>query len=189
MNEKRGLAMGPGKGFEKDLPPQYPYDTSTQPSNFAPNPAFRTTFACVSMHMTDRIRLLRFPARDVQLIQDIIRHAWPRGIQNTRVYDAANEIKLYGNPWSSSSWSDQKTDSRRLICRVLNGLFDMGWVLKASVDISKKEYDKGMLVMYFHPCYQHRRTPTTNKPRHPSLPLPTTTPTPMRLDVHLLRPR
>lgn len=27
---------------------------------------------------------------------------------------------------------------------LLRGVFEMGWVLKAAVDVSKKEYDKGM---------------------------------------------
>src|SRR6266536_5263108 len=140
MNEKRGLDIGKGRDVGSDLPPTYPDYNAKAPEQSASVPAFRTTFACLSMHMRDRIRLLRFPAQDVTQIQEIIRRAWPRGIQDIRVYDASNEFKLYGNPWSPSSWSDERTDARRLIYRILSGLFDMGWILKASVDISKKEY-------------------------------------------------
>ncbi|KAK9352351.1 hypothetical protein V1523DRAFT_427187 [Lipomyces doorenjongii] len=48
------------------------------------------------------------------------------------------EIKLYENTWSPSSWSDEKTEARRLICEIVYGVFDMSWVLKASVDISQE---------------------------------------------------
>ncbi|KAK9357298.1 hypothetical protein V1504DRAFT_442894 [Lipomyces starkeyi] len=101
MNEKRALP-------ENDL------------SLKLPTTPFRTTFASLSMYMRDRTRLLRFPDRDVTQIQDIIRRAWPRGIQDTRVYDAAKEVKLYGNPWSVSSWRAEKTEARRLLCQILH---------------------------------------------------------------------
>ncbi|KAK9489538.1 hypothetical protein V1508DRAFT_400746 [Lipomyces doorenjongii] len=48
------------------------------------------------------------------------------------------EIKLYENTWSPSSWSDEKTEARRLICEIVHGVFDMSWVLKQSVDISQE---------------------------------------------------
>lgn len=110
----------------------------------APPSTFRTTFACISLHMSDRIRLLRFTSADTRQIKEIIHHAWPQGIQDTRAYDASDEIKLYGYPWNPTGWGNSKRiDSRRLICRLLAGLFNMGWMLNASVDISQKEFDKG----------------------------------------------
>ncbi|KAK9482219.1 hypothetical protein V1527DRAFT_34259 [Lipomyces starkeyi] len=142
MNEKRAH---PGNDLSLKLP-SYTARGPEQPASATP---FRTTFASLSMHMRDRIRLLRFPDRDVTQIQDIIRLAWPRGIQDTRFYDAAKEIKLYGNPWSASSWGAEKTEARRLLCQILHGLFDMGWILQASVDISKKEYDKDTLLFRY----------------------------------------
>ncbi|KAK9245093.1 hypothetical protein V1506DRAFT_539163 [Lipomyces tetrasporus] len=149
MNEKRLLGVGDGRQFGNDLPPQYPIYTPDAPAQSTSVPVFRTTFACLSMHMSDRIRLLRFPARDVAKIREIIRRGWLRGIQDTRVYDAAEEIKLYGNPWRASSWNDEKMDARRLVCQILCGLFDLGWVLQAAVDISKKEYDKDTLLFRY----------------------------------------
>lgn len=98
--------------------------------------------------MTDRIRLLRFPEADIPRIQGIIKYSWQRGIQDLRVYDQSNEIKLYGNPWSASG-STQKPEARRLVMGLLQGLFDMGWVLKAAVDISKKEFDKDSLLFRY----------------------------------------
>ncbi|KAK9375221.1 uncharacterized protein V1513DRAFT_431098 [Lipomyces chichibuensis] len=142
MNEKHGL---PGD----DLSLKLPNYTARAPEQSASATPFRTKFASLSMHMTDRIRLLRFPDRDVTQILNIIRLSWPRGIQDTRDYDAAKEVKLYGRPWSLSSWGAERTEARRLICQILHGLFDMGWILQASVDISKKEYDKDTLLFRY----------------------------------------
>lgn len=140
MNEKRSFHGGGLRGnFNDELPPSY---GKAEDNPLTPT-SFRTKFACVSLHMTDRIRLLRFPEADIPRIQGIIKYSWQRGIQDLRVYDQSNEIKLYGNPWSASG-STQKPEARRLVMGLLQGLFDMGWVLKAAVDISKKEFDKGM---------------------------------------------
>ncbi|KAK9343194.1 hypothetical protein V1522DRAFT_413927 [Lipomyces starkeyi] len=97
MNEKRAL---PGNDLSLKLP-SYTARGPEQPASATP---FRTTFASL----------------DVTQIQDIIRRAWPRGIQDTRVYDAAKEVKLYGNPWSVSSWGAEKTEARRLLCQILH---------------------------------------------------------------------
>ena len=122
------------------VPPSY---GQNETSPLVPVSTFRTSFASVSVHMRDRIRLLRFPESDIQRIQEIIRSSWPRGIQDLRPYDQSKEIKLHGNPWASNHDS-QKLEARRLVMGLLQGLFDMGWVLKMAVDVSKKEFDKGM---------------------------------------------
>ncbi|PGH00220.1 hypothetical protein GX51_05917 [Blastomyces parvus] len=109
--------------------------------------SFRTNFASVSLHMTDRIRFLGFPSADVTRIYEIIRGCWPKGIQSTREYGPSNEIRLLGSPWRPSSWfEDEKTAARRLVCGLLRGLYEMGWVLKASVDVLKKEGNKDTLL-------------------------------------------
>jgi hypothetical protein len=125
---------------------KYPNDTNIRESEkSALTPAFGTTFACLSLHMRDRIRLLRFPAEDVTQLVDIIRRSWPRGIQAKRVYDAANEVKLYGKPWGLSSCGNGVVDARRLICRILSGLLDMGWKLEASFGVCQIGFGNGTL--------------------------------------------
>jgi hypothetical protein len=57
----------------------------------------------------------------------------------------SHEIKTKGNPWSGTTWDREKLESRSLMSNILEELYNMGWLLKASVDISKKERDKGML--------------------------------------------
>lgn len=146
MDEKRSSRGGGLRGtFNDDVPPSYPYksETNSNSNTLTPTPSFRTRFACISLHMTDRIRLLRFPDADIPRIQAIVKHSWPRGIQDLRTYDQSHELKLKGNPWSASG-RDQKSEARWLVMGLLRGVFEMGWVLKAAVDVSKKEYDKGM---------------------------------------------
>ena len=93
--------------------------------------------------MTDRVRLIKFPTEHIKPKEQAVRRAWPRGIQSTRKYGLAHEIKLYGNPWSGTYWDKDKIAARTMISALLGELYSIGWVLKASVDLSKKEKDKG----------------------------------------------
>ncbi|KAG8210441.1 But2 domain-containing protein [Trichophyton interdigitale] len=100
-----------------------------------PGPESRTAFACLSMHMTDRIRLLRFPEPMVPEIIEMIRIGWPRGINTPREYSQSLEIKLNGNPWSPHSWGESRIHARKLMAGLLDGLYQRGWIVKVSVDI------------------------------------------------------
>lgn len=155
MNQERSSYSAGFRGtFDNEVPPSY---GKSENNPLMQTSSFHTTFACVSLHMTDRIRLIRFPEGDVPRIQGIIRSSWQRGIQDLRVYDQSNEIKLNGNPWSAYG-STRKSEARRLVIGLLQGLFDMGWVLKAAVDVSKKEFDKGNVVT------RHRKRKTDKVP-------------------------
>ncbi|KAH8586455.1 hypothetical protein B0O99DRAFT_644396 [Bisporella sp. PMI_857] len=107
-------------------------------------PGFSTTFASVSLHRRDTLRFLRFPQQDVEGLRRIIRSAWAKGIQEERIYGGSHEIKLYGNPWGSA-YSDSVT-SRILMLEVFAYLFSIGWILHASTDVSKKQWDKDTLI-------------------------------------------
>ena len=123
-------------------PPTYAASSSSE------QPGFGNPFACVSMNMTDRIRFLRFPPAHTAHMREVIRQRWPRGIQDTRNYDESYEIKLSGYPWKAPgiNWGGAEGDrvqARRLVCKVLGGLFDLGWVLKAGVHVNQNESDRG----------------------------------------------
>lgn len=98
------------------------------------NAAPQTMFACLSMHMTDRIRLSRFPESHIPQIVQSVEKGWPKGVKVTREYDASTEIKLHGNPWRPSR-GEERADSRRLLSRTLSRLYEMGWIISASVDV------------------------------------------------------
>lgn len=107
-------------------------------------PSFRTTFACMSLNMGDRLRLIQFPQSGIDIVRGAIASAWRPGIQSEREYHGAYEFKMHGNPWYGQG--SEAVPSRRLMCSVLASMYDAGWVLKASTDISKKQMDKDSLL-------------------------------------------
>lgn len=120
------------------LAPQY--TLSEQAPSYA---AFRTSFASISLHRADRLRLIAFPQADIDAIRQVIKASWRKGIQKEQKYGRSYEFKVYGNPWYGQG--DDAVTSRILIRGVLAYLFSIGWILHASTDVSKKEFDKDTL--------------------------------------------
>jgi hypothetical protein len=112
---------------------------------------FTTTFASISLHMTDKIRFLQFTPDDLALFRTIVKRAWPRGIQAERPYSVSQEFKLYGNPWRGTSNGSDSTSALVLVRELLSGLFARGWILTAATDISHKEFDKDTLLFRKQP--------------------------------------
>lgn len=114
--------------------------TSADPSTSTP---FRSNFASVSLHMGDRIRFLQLPDEVVVAIRSRVKDAWPRGIQDERNYYGSWELKMRGNPWMPAG--DDAIHARRLTREIMSGLYNLGWVLYISTDISRKTNDKDNL--------------------------------------------
>ncbi|KAH7363432.1 hypothetical protein B0T11DRAFT_329406 [Plectosphaerella cucumerina] len=95
--------------------------------------------------MSDRIRLIDYPAEDVRAVQEAVKAHWPRGIAEVDDYSSARQIKVHGTPWRASI--DGQDASRVLILRILERLYDRGWVMQAGIDMIRKESDKDTLVM------------------------------------------
>jgi hypothetical protein len=137
-------ASGSGQGGippvgDSSSPPTF--EESQKTAAFAPPPAFITQFACVTLNMNDRVRFINFPPAEVAAIQGIIQRSWPLGIKELRPYGQSQEFRLHGLPWAGRHHGDDK--ARELLLRILEGLYDRGWVLQAAIDISKKSLDKG----------------------------------------------
>jgi hypothetical protein len=126
---------------EKSLLPDYTEATTLTP----------TSFASLSLHMNDSLRLLHFPSPITDLLRTTITTAWPRGIQSERLYGGAHEFKLYGNPWLG--FRDDDVHARRLICALLAALHTQGWILELSTFVSTKNTDKDNLLF-------RRKSPT-----------------------------
>ncbi|KAI7787402.1 hypothetical protein LA080_016477 [Diaporthe eres] len=107
--------------------------------------SFQTRFACVTLNMTDRMRFINFSAPETSALRGVLGSVWP--IQDVRAYGGADEIKFKGYPWQEKVNGDD--NARRLIRRMLEALYDMGWVLQAAVDVSKKELDKDSLIFRY----------------------------------------
>ncbi len=115
--------------------------TAPDPSpSYAP---FRTSFASLSLHASDRIRLLQFPQSDIAQIRNVLQRSWAQGIQAEQIYATSYEFKLRGNPWYGQG--SESVAARVLVRELLAYLFSMGWILHATTDTSKKQTDKDTL--------------------------------------------
>jgi hypothetical protein len=121
------------------------------PSYDAQNAAFRTTFASVSLHMTDRIRFTQFPPDDIAKIRATIQYFWPRGIQAERRYSVSYEFKLRGVPWYGSGTGPDAVPSQILMREIFSRLYSLGWIMTASTDISRKGHDNDTLIFRKQP--------------------------------------
>lgn len=125
----------------KGPPPAFDTPEKSAAPSYSP---FKTSFAAISLHKSDRIRLLQFPQSDIVAIRGIIKKSWPRGIQDERTYSSSYEFKLSGYPWSGQG--PDAIPSRIVMRGIFAYLFSIGWILHASTDISKKEFDKDTLI-------------------------------------------
>ncbi|CZS94916.1 uncharacterized protein RAG0_11945 [Rhynchosporium agropyri] len=134
--------------------PQYPHEKSSMPEKGSAQhsipdilaPAytpFRTSFASLSLHRSDRIRLLSFPQSEIDGLRNVIQVTYAKGLQAEQKYGGSHEFKLYGNPWYGQS--SDAIASRVIIREILSYLFSVGWILHATTDVSKKQLDKDTL--------------------------------------------
>jgi hypothetical protein len=106
--------------------------------------SFQTSFASLSLHRSDTLRLLNFPQAFIPSIRSTIQSAWSKGIQREKTYGPSYEFKLCGYPWHGQS--SEAIPSRILMRELLMKLHGEGWILHASTDVSKKALDKDTLV-------------------------------------------
>jgi hypothetical protein len=106
--------------------------------------SFKTSFASISLHKSDRIRLLQFPPEDITAIRDVIKQNWPSGIQEERTYANSHEFKCLGNPWSGQG--ADAIPARILMRGILAYLYCCGWILTASTDVSKSILEKDTII-------------------------------------------
>lgn len=131
-DRKHHRAASSSSSTKKEAPPEV---------NIAP--AFRTNFACVSLHMSDRIRLMQFPPEVCDAVRNSLRQSWPMGIQGEREYYGSLEFKMKGYPWSPAG--EDAIHARRLTRGIMATLYSYGWILYISSDVSMKQGDKDNL--------------------------------------------
>lgn len=108
-----------------------------------PVPMPSTTFACVTLNLNDTLRLINFSEAELKAVQLAAITHWS-GVRYVRDYGGSKEIELKGSPWAHDSNGDD--DARRLLMGIFENLFELGWVLYASVAITAKADNKDSLV-------------------------------------------
>jgi hypothetical protein len=96
--------------------------------------AFKTTFASITLHESDCIRILQFPQKDIEALRGVIKRSWVKGIQKEHLlYSSCYEFKLRGNPWNGSACTGSESIPSRILMRDIYAyLFSVGWNLHAS---------------------------------------------------------
>ena len=120
-------------------PPSFQEATASSSAGPSGGLPFQTRLACVSLNMSDRIRFINFSATEISALRGKLGAVWP--IQTMRSYGGADEFKFKDYPWMGRVNGDDK--ARRLTRTLLETLYNMGWVLQAAIDISKKSADNG----------------------------------------------
>ncbi|KAJ3152679.1 hypothetical protein HDU86_005554 [Geranomyces michiganensis] len=108
------------------------------PEKVAP-PTYQRATCLVSLHESDKIRLLGLPAA----IRPGFEQAIVLGtyhVQSQGEYYGSYQYKLRGRPWFGQGYDAVR--SRRLIVEIFRFMESSGWTLVLSADVSKKPYDK-----------------------------------------------
>lgn len=127
-------------------PPAYNASVGSSAAAATTTTPFQTSFASLSLHMSDRIRLVQFPPDDIAAVRAVLRSAWREGLQAERPYSVSYEFKLRGRPWSGSGTGSYAVPAILLMRDVFACLYARGWIMTASTDISRKELDKDTLI-------------------------------------------
>ncbi|KAK2609336.1 hypothetical protein QQS21_002117 [Conoideocrella luteorostrata] len=131
-------------------------DTHLPPPLIAPllnrnSHSSQTIFVSVSLHMSDRIRFVRFPPEDLEAITAVISRHWSRGIQSSRSYGCSYELKLRGSPWFGSGTGPDAVPALILMRELLAALYAQSWIITTSTDVSRKRDDKDTLIFRRRP--------------------------------------
>lgn len=128
-----------------------PYNPSSNPNNNDKKlhqDAPHTKLACLSLHMSDRIRLLNFHPEHIRIITDVVRSTALKGVQDVRLYDESTEIKLAGYPWMRGGYRplhEDRVGAIKVTIAMLRTLYELGWVVQFASDIWRKgSLDKGI---------------------------------------------
>ncbi|KAI1873280.1 uncharacterized protein JN550_003533 [Neoarthrinium moseri] len=137
---------GPVASFSKgdaQVPPIIP---PRPPSSLPATPVVALEFASISMHMGDRLRLLGFDSAVHDLIRVVIKQHWSKGLRRERDYHGSHEFHFYGRPWYSHAI--HPIESRRLMNRILEALFNCGWIMSLNTNVTTKVLDVDTLIFH-----------------------------------------
>ncbi|KAL9960254.1 hypothetical protein ACROYT_G033689 [Oculina patagonica] len=98
----------------------------------------QSSFFCISLNETNKLRLINAPEDVRKICQDVIQSQYVLGIERTQHYDTSVEFKLIGNPWSGGINDHIGIHGRNLICHLFAALASRHWRSVISADVSAK---------------------------------------------------
>jgi hypothetical protein len=119
-----------------------PFSSSPSPPSPAPS-----TYATVSLHKSDVLRLLKFPPDLTTALEPIIVAAWPPGLEshNDNPSDHSSEFKFKGSPFGSFR-AQHYIGSIRLMRDVVAFLYARNWELVTALMCSRRYTAKDTLI-------------------------------------------
>lgn len=119
----------------------------SSPSPSSSSPPSHSTYATISFHKSDILRLLNFPADLTAALEPIILAAWPPGLEsyNPNASTHGSEYKFKGSPFGSFR-AQHYVGSIRLMRDVLAFLYDRNWKIVTAVMCSRRYTAKDTLV-------------------------------------------
>lgn len=112
-----------------------------------PNTTITTTssYATLSLHKSDTIRLLSFPDSILPAFESLVVASWPPGLESQSRLDQSYDFKFKGSPFGYYR-SQQHVGGIRLLRNVLAFLHERGWALVAPVLCSRRYTAKDTLI-------------------------------------------
>lgn len=120
--------------------------TSTT-SSPTPSSALPPTYATLSFHKSNIIRLLHFPQELTSALEAVILASWPLGLESHGPFDQSYEYKVKGSPFGHYR-SQQYVGAVRLLRDVLACLHAHNWELVTSVLCSRRYTSKDTLIFH-----------------------------------------
>ncbi|XEV03450.1 hypothetical protein FSHL1_008737 [Fusarium sambucinum] len=118
-------------------------------------PSTGNHFATITRSALDRINMIDFSETEIAAIHEVVSQNWPKGIMAVYPREQSREFKLKGYPWGYDPNGCE--ESLLLVLRMIEALYNMGWVIYSAIEISKRVRTKDALVFrrQFHtlpPC-------------------------------------
>jgi hypothetical protein len=113
-------------------------------------PTTRSHFATITRNALDRINLINFSETEVAEIHEVVRTNWPKGITTVYPREQSRELKLKGYPWAYDPNGCE--ESILLVLRMIEALYDMGWVIYSAIEISKRVRTNGKAIALIRRC-------------------------------------
>lgn len=95
-------------------------------------------FFCISLHETDKLRLINAPEDVAKICQDVIQSQYLLGIQRVQLYGKSLEFKFVGNPWSCGIDGHDGIHGRNMLLHIFRALAGRFWRPVTSADVSAK---------------------------------------------------
>ncbi|CAJ2506880.1 Uu.00g080660.m01.CDS01 [Anthostomella pinea] len=110
-------------------------------------------YAALILHHGDRIRLIDFPEDVHAVVCETVNSHWPGGVQSKKTMGNlknTREMKLKGYPWAGVVLgyepNQQPATPTKLVNRLLENLFNVGWEFKIRTSLSKINQDEEVLM-------------------------------------------